>query len=200
MSCSPFDLKDYYFGELGEAECVRVRTHVESCRVCSEELDRFRLTEAALRSLPEQEPPRRIAFAPEKVAGPRWWQTWWNSAPRLGFASAALLAAAILVHALVRPVVVAPRPAAAPAAIEARAIEARIGEEAARRADAAVRAAVAQSEARQAQRTAELVEAARKDMEFQRRADRVAYEETLTLLQKRYNGLLVASADYGGRP
>jgi hypothetical protein len=59
---------------------------------------------------------------------------------------------------------------------------------------------IAQSEARQAQRTAELVEAARKDMEFQRRADRVAYEETLTLLQKRYNGLLVASADYGGRP
>ena len=55
-------------------------------------------------------------------------------------------------------------------------------------------------EARQARKTAEIVEAARRDIEFQRRADRVQFEETLMLLQKRYNGLLVASAEYGGRP
>ncbi len=66
--------------------------------------------------------------------------------------------------------------------------------------DDAVRAAVAESEARQARKTAELVEAARRDIDFQRRADRVQFEETLMLLQKRYNGLLVASAEYGGRP
>ncbi|HEY1207679.1 MAG: zf-HC2 domain-containing protein [Bryobacteraceae bacterium] len=196
MSCSPFDLKDYLFGELGEAECARVRTHVESCRGCAEELDRLRLTEAALHSLREEEPPRRIAFVvSDRVFEPRWWQVWWNSAPRLGFASAALLAIAILVHAFARPVVVVPRPA-----VEAAAIEASIRAGSASRVDAAVRAAVAESEARQARKTADLVEAARRDIEFQRRADRVAFEETVTLLQKRYNGLLMASAEYGGRP
>jgi anti-sigma factor RsiW len=195
MSCSPFDLKDYFFGELDEAECARVRTHVESCRACAEELDRLRLTEAALHSLREEEPPRRIAFVSDPVFEPRWWQVWWNSAPRLGFASAALLAIAILVHAFARPVVVV-----APPAVEAAAIEANVRAGAAGRVEAAVRAAVAESEARQARKTAELVEAARRDIEFQRRADRVAFEETVTLLQKRYNGLLMASAEYGGRP
>jgi anti-sigma factor RsiW len=194
MSCSPFDLKDYFFGELGEAECARVRSHIQDCRVCSEELERLRQTEAALRLLREEEPPRRIAFVSDPVFRPRWWQVWWNSAARLGFASAAMLAAAILVHAFAaRPMVVmAPRPAVVAASrIDATAI------------DSAVRAAVAESEARQARKTAELVESARRDIrevEFERRVDRVRFEETLTLLQKRYNGLLLASAEFGGRP
>jgi anti-sigma factor RsiW len=195
MSCSPFDLKDYLFGELGEAECARVRSHVETCRACAEELDRLRLTEAALHSLRQEEPPRRIAFVSDPVFEPSWWRRWWNSAPRLGFASAALLSIAILVHAFVRPVVVVSRPP-----IQAAAIQAPVRIQDASAVDAAVRAAVAQSEERQARKTADLVEATRRELEFQRRADRVAFEETLTLLQKRYNGLLVASAEYGGRP
>ncbi len=195
MSCSSSDLKDYFFGELGEAECARVRTHLESCPTCAEELDRLRLTEGALHSLRQEDPPRRIAFVSDRVFEPRWWQVWWNSAPRLGFASAALLAIAILVHAFARPVVVVNRPPVQAAAIQvpARAVDAS-------RVEDAVRAAVAESEARQARKTAELVEATRRDIEFQRRADRVQFEETLMLLQKRYNGLLVASAEYGGRP
>ena len=195
MSCSPFDLKDYFFGELAEAESARVRTHVESCPTCAEELDRLRLTEGALRTLRQEDPPRRIAFVSDRVFEPRWWQVWWNSAPRLGFASAALLAIAILVHSFARPVVMVPIPP-----IQTAAIQAPVRTEDAGRVDDAVRAAVAQSEARQARKTAELVDAARRDIEFQRRADRVQFEETLMLLQKRYNGLLVASADYGGRP
>ncbi len=194
MSCSTFDLKDYLFGELGEAECARVRSHVENCRVCSGELERLRLTEAALHSLREEEPPRRIAFVSDRVFEPRWWQVWWNSAPRLGFASAAVLSIAILVHAFVRPVAVQPRPA-----VDTAAIEASVRKEAASRIDNAVQAAVAESEARQARKTAELVDATRKDIDFERRADRVAFEETLMLLQKKYNGLLVANAEYGGR-
>jgi hypothetical protein len=84
--------------------------------------------------------------------------------------------------------------------VQAAAIQAPVRTQDASRVEDAVRAAVSESEARQARKTAELVEAARKDIEFQRRADRVQFEETLMLLQKRYNGLLVASADYGGRP
>jgi hypothetical protein len=84
--------------------------------------------------------------------------------------------------------------------VEAAAVQAPVRAVDGSRVDEAVRAAVSESEARQAHKTAELVEAARRDIEFQRRADRVQFEETLMLLQKRYNGLLVASADYGGRP
>jgi anti-sigma factor RsiW len=196
MSCSPFDLKDFFFGELGEAECAQVRAHLESCRECDEELDRLRLTAAALHSLGEEEPPRRIAFVSDKVFEPRWWQVLWNSGPRLGFASAALLAAAILVHGFARPL-----PVAAPTTVDTAAVEQRIGAEVARRVDDAVQAAVAQSEARQARKTGELVEAARRDIEFQRQSDRVSFEETMTVLQKRYNGLLIASsAEYGVQP
>ncbi|HVX67085.1 MAG TPA: zf-HC2 domain-containing protein [Bryobacteraceae bacterium] len=196
MSCSPFDLKDYIFGELSEPDRAAVSAHVEQCAGCREELDRLQLTATILRSVQDEDPPRRIAFVSDRVFEPRWWQTLWNSAPRLGFASAALVAAAIVAHAfLVRPVPQPQLPVSAPAAIEAR-----IGSEVARRVDTAVRSAVAESEARQNAKSARLVEAMRQDFDFQRRADRVAFEETLTVMQKRYNMVLVANNDIGGRP
>jgi anti-sigma factor RsiW len=199
MSCSPFDLKDYYFGELSEADRTAVSAHLEDCPACREEVDRLRLTEAALHSVREEEPPRRIAFVSDRVFEPRWWQTLWNSAPRLGFASASLLAAAILIHAFVlRPVPVAQRPILATVSHEI--IDARVNAEVARRVDAAVRSAVAESEARQNAKSVQALNAMRQDLEFQRRADRVAFEETMTLMQKRYNMVLVASNEIGGRP
>jgi anti-sigma factor RsiW len=194
MSCSPFDLKDFFFGELSESERAEVSTHLHGCAPCREELDRLQLTRDALHSAVEEEPPRRIAFVSDRVFEPRWWQVLWNSGPRLGFASAALLAAAIVVHGFVQPSPPQPAPA-----VNAAAIEARVSAEVERRVHAAVQAAVAESEARQAKRAGEMVEAVRRDFDFERRADRVAFEETLTLIQKRYNVLLVASADLGGR-
>lgn len=187
MSCSPLDLKDYLFGVLTEAERRQVEEHARGCQACGEELDRLRLTEAALRSLPDEEPPRRIAFVSDKVFEPGWWQRFWQSGPRLGFASAALLAMAILVHGFLRPV-----PAAAPMVTGTAAIEARIG--------AAVAKAVAESEARQAQKTVQLVADTEKRLEFDRRADRVAFEEAFNHLQKKFNVLYTATADLGGRP
>jgi anti-sigma factor RsiW len=194
MSCSPSDLKEFFFGELGEAERSRVRAHLESCRACAEELDRLQLTEAALHALGEEEPPRRISFVSDKIFEPRWWNVLWNSGPRLGFVSAAILAAAIVVHAFVRPM-----PVLAPASVNEAAIEARISAEVSRRLAASIQTAVVESEARQAKKTSELVEAARNEVELQRRADRVAFEEAFTLLQKRYNGLLVADSELGGQ-
>ena len=193
MTCSPFDLKDYFFGELQDAAREAVRAHLETCPACREELGRLRLTQAALAMLPEEEPSRRIAFVSDPVFEPRWWQALWQSAPRLGFASAAVLAFAILVHGFLRPA-----PALPPAA--AAAIEARISVEVARRLEPIFQAAAAASEERQAKKTGQLVEAVRKGLDFERRADRLAFEETLTLLQKRYNMLYTASADLGDRP
>jgi anti-sigma factor RsiW len=195
MSCSPFDLKDFFFGELQPAERGQMEAHLRECHSCREELDRLRLTQAALHALREEEPPRRIAFVSDKIFQPRWWQAWWSSAPRLGFAAAAMLSVALLAHTFIRPA-----PSAPAAQIDSAAIETRVATETARRVQVAVQAAIAESEARQARKASEMVEAARRDLEFQRQADRVAFEETFTLLQKKYNGLLVASIDYGGRP
>lgn len=194
MSCSPYDLKDFFFGELEAAERSRVEDHLDECAECRQEYERLGFTRTALHSLRDEELPRRIAFVSDKVFEPRWWQTLWHSGPRLGFASAAMLAAAILVHGFTRPA-----PAVLPVP-DAAAIEARVGAEVAKRIEPAVLAAVAESEARQANKAEELVSAVRKRLELQIDADRIATAETMTYLQKKYNVLQLASADLGARP
>ena len=182
MKCSPFDLKDYLFRELSPAQREEVEAHVAACRDCREEMDRLRLTEAALNALRDEEIPRRIAFVSDKVFEPAWWQRLWRSGPALGFASALVLAAAILVHGFTRP---------APGAFDETALRARINQE--------LTSAVAEAEARQARKAEELVNAARKEFEFDRQADRIAFAESLERLQKRYN-VLYTRAEFGGRP
>ncbi|MFY9724140.1 MAG: zf-HC2 domain-containing protein [Bryobacteraceae bacterium] len=114
MSCSPFDLKDYFFEELDGAERKQVEAHVTGCHACREELNRLRLTGTTLLSLREEEIPRRIAFVSDQIFEPspwrRWWSGFWNTPARLGFGSAALLSAALVVFALVRPAPVLYRP------------------------------------------------------------------------------------------
>ena len=99
MSCSPHDLRDYFFGELPHDEHRAVDRHVNTCSSCREELEELRVTQASLLTLRDEEPPRRLAFVSDKIFEPNWWQRLWQSGPRLGFASAAILSAAILVHA-----------------------------------------------------------------------------------------------------
>jgi hypothetical protein len=103
MSCSPFDLRDYYLKELTDPQQRQVESHVKDCPACREELERFRLTQAALFSLRDEEIPQRIAFVSDPVfepSGPRrLWMAFWGSPGRLGFASAAMLSAALLVTA-----------------------------------------------------------------------------------------------------
>ena len=157
MSCSPFDLRDYFLKELPDSEQRQVEAHVRNCQPCLEELDRLRLTEAALFALREEEIPRRIGFVSDQIFEPspwrRWWAGLWGSTARLAFASAAMLSIAILVSAL-RPVgqQIAVRPGPPPvvqAAISDTEIQSRI--------DNAVAKAVAQVDARQAEKTKQLM-------------------------------------------
>jgi anti-sigma factor RsiW len=103
MSCSPFDLRDYYLKELTDPQQRQVESHVKDCSACREELERLRLTQAALFSLRDEEIPQRIAFVSDPVfepSGPRrWWTAFWGSPGRLGFASAAMLSAALVISA-----------------------------------------------------------------------------------------------------
>ncbi|HWR52066.1 MAG TPA: zf-HC2 domain-containing protein [Bryobacteraceae bacterium] len=196
MSCSRDRIKDYFFGELSEGERSAVGDHMSECLACREEFERMRLTQAALRSVPDEEPPRRTAFVSDKVFEPNWWQRLWSSGARLGFASAGVLALAIVFHAVWQP---APAPVAV---MDEKVIEARVSAEVERRLKPAVVAAVAESEARQARKTTDLIETARREFEFQRRADRVSVEEALVYLQKKYNVLYRISSNFeqGGRP
>jgi anti-sigma factor RsiW len=101
MSCSPSDLRDYFFGELGTEERRAVEQHIAACAGCRDELNSLALTRSALLSVPDEEPPRRIAFVSDKVFEPRWWQRIWMSGPKLGFVSSCVLALAIVAHGFV---------------------------------------------------------------------------------------------------
>jgi anti-sigma factor RsiW len=191
MSCSPFDLRDYFLKELPESEQRQVEAHVRKCQPCFEELDRLRLTEAALFALREEEIPQRIGFVSDQVFEPspwrRWWAGLWGSTARLAFASAAMLSIAILVSAL-RPVgqtAVRPNaPQVQKAAISDSDIQSRI--------DNAVAKAVAQVDARQTEKTKQLVA----DLESTRRRLLVAAEEW-DYSQRRVNAIRISASNYG---
>jgi hypothetical protein len=191
MSCSPFDLRDYFLKELPESEQRQVEAHVRNCQPCLEELDRLRLTEAALFALREEEIPQRIGFVSDQVFEPspwrRWWAALWGSTARLAFASAAMLSIAIMVAAL-RPVgQIAVRPGAPQVvkAISDTEIQSRI--------DIAVAKAVAQVDARQTEKTKQLVA----ELEGTRQRLLWAASE-LDLSQKRANTVRVLA--YYGPP
>ena len=70
MSCSPFDLKDYFLQELPTRSSARWKRTSQDCPACREELERLRLTEAALFSLRDEEIPQRIAFVSDQIFEP----------------------------------------------------------------------------------------------------------------------------------
>jgi anti-sigma factor RsiW len=180
MSCSPFDLRDYFFGELPEEGRRQMDSHVKSCAGCREELNQLRSTQAVLLSAPDEEIPQRIGFVSDRVYEPsrlrRWWLAFWGSAPRLGFASAAMLSVAILVSATHRPVAVAP-----PAAVVD---PARLQADFSRQMNEAVEKAVAASDARHEHRTAELLSAAEKRFDTQRKADMERVSQNFAIMEK----------------
>jgi anti-sigma factor RsiW len=192
MNCTSIDLKAYFLGELDSRERTLTESHAGACQSCREELERLRVMQTALATLPQEEIPQRIAFVSDKVFEPRWWQSIWRSGPAMAFASSALLAAAILVHAATRPA-----PMIAPAAsIDTARIERQIQDEVAKRVDAAVTKAVAQSEARQSAQTAGMLAAAEKRFEHDREENVAAMQQVARYYSQQMNRLMVASNDF----
>ncbi len=192
MSCSPFDLRDYLFGELAEAEHRQMDVHVQSCGGCQEELERLRITQATLLELRDEEVPQRIGFVSDPVFEPsgvrRIWRAFWGAGPKLSFAGAAILSAALLVFTFFRPAVPAPAP------IDSAKIEQQVSE----RVAAEVRKAVAESEARQEKKTVELLTAAEQRLEQRRKSDMDNVAAAFLYLQKKYNVMANASYETGG--
>jgi len=195
MNCSQFDVKAYFFGELADADRRSVEDHLKTCQECGEELERLRITRAALVSAPDEELPRRIAFVSDRVFEPRGWRKWLESAPKLAFASAAMLSVAILVHGFVRPGAVA-----TPPVTDTAALEARIEREVAGRLSAVVQNAVAEERERQAQKTVTLVKAMEDRINQQRQADLVSVGENIEYLRKKLGVFYTARAEFGGTP
>ena len=162
MSCSPFDLKDYFLQELPSPERVQVEAHVNHCLACREELDRLQLTASALFSLRDEEIPQRIAFVSDQIFEPsplrRWLSAFWGSTARLGFASALMLSASIFYFAATRP---APAPGAvatrSPAVTPSMAAVTPTPQEVQQQIQLAVAKAVADVEARQSEKNRQLV-------------------------------------------
>jgi len=194
MSCSPFDLRDYYFKELAENERRLTEVHVKTCAQCREELDRLRGTEAALLALPDEEIPQRIGFVSDPVFQPsafrRGWDALWNSTARLGFVSAAMLSAALTIFSLTRPATPsnAPAPAMHQAALQA---------DFSRRLNDAVQKAVAASEVRQARLTQALLAAAEQRNAQDVREMRARFDEYVEVEKKRQDTLFLASNESG---
>lgn len=197
MTCPEFDWKGFVLEELPAPERRRMEEHLKTCAACSHEVESLALTTAALRRLPAREMPRRISFVSDPVFEPNWWQRFWSSAPRLGFASAAMLSLAILFHAVaVRPAV-----PAAPVVASA-AIEERIQAEVARRLPAAVNAAVdarvqAQIQPAMAEFTGRF-QAYQKQLRDQRNTDLRDIDAVFSTLQKKVNNVYLAATRYGG--
>ena len=191
MSCSPFDLRDYFLKELPESEQRQVEAHVRNCQPCLEELDRLRLTEAALFALREEEIPQRIGFVSDPVFEPspwrRWWAALWGSTARLAFASAAMLSIAILVaalHPVGQQIAVRPGPPQIVKAVSDTEIQSRI--------DIAVAKAVAQVDARQTEKTKQLVA----DLEGTRQRLLLAADE-FDYYKRRVDAIRISASNYG---
>jgi anti-sigma factor RsiW len=200
MSCSPFDLRDYFLQELAVPQRRLVESHVKTCPACRAELDQLQITESALLTLREEEIPQRIAFVSDPVFEPsplrRFFSDFWGSAARLGFASAAMLSTALLVFALHRP---APAPpmialAPAPAGITRVATDSDVRPII----DAAVSKAMADSEARHVQQTRQLVaEIEQARQRLQLAAEEYDFSQKRAGSQRVMAGLLQPPPDQG---
>jgi Putative zinc-finger len=183
-------LRDYAFGELPAARQPELEEHLGVCGECTLELDRLRLTTAALRTLPDQEIPQRIAFVSDKVFEPspvsRFFGGFWNSASRLGFASVCVLGGALIVSAYHRPVEVR-------TVIQAGNVQ-TANTDVSKQVNDAVAKAVAQVKIENARE----IEAVghKYEQEYQARMSTVA--ENFELLQKQVGTSLIASYDMRG--
>jgi len=192
MSCSPFDLKDYYLKELADPQRRQVEAHVKTCESCREELERLQLTESAMFMLRDEEIPQRIAFVSDPIFEPsplrRFFSDFWGSTARLGFASAAMLSVSLVTFAIWRPV---PAPVAQVAPAQVRTVAAADVDVKAI-VEAAVAKAVGEVEQRQVEKTKMLTA----DLEKARQQLLYAAAE-LDQSQKRAGSYKLNAAMYG---
>jgi anti-sigma factor RsiW len=133
MTCTEFDIRDYYFDELPAQDRPSVESHLAACPHCAADLAQLRGVRSTLLTLRDEEMPRRIGFVSDKIFEPspvrRWFNALWLSGARLGFASAAMLTVGLLVFsARQQPKVIERRVEVAASAADPAAIKALVAE------------------------------------------------------------------------
>jgi anti-sigma factor RsiW len=207
MSNAPHDLRDYVLDELTPQQRAEVERYLATSVEAREEVERLKLTCQALQSLPDEEPPRRIAFVSDKVFEPsasrRLWQQLWQGAPRLAFGLSALLLVFFAGAWATQPSLTAGQNGwrlafGQPAAVEEPAVthaSAALTPEQVRQVVDILR----ESETRNQQALAQLVksEGDRSKAEFRAEVEqyRRASEETFILLKGRFDDLLLNIQD-----
>jgi anti-sigma factor RsiW len=193
MHCADFDWKGFVLQEIPPAQRRQMEEHLNTCAACRQEVEALGLTIVAVRRLPQQPIPRRLAFVSDPVFELPWWKRLWRApAPAWGFAAAAVIAAAILAHGLLAP----PPPAVArfsQAEIE-KAVQAQIERDLPARVQAVVRAEIAPAMAQVETRLASFEQRVANE----RRADLRDVTAAFELLQKRINNVYLTSTQYGG--
>ena len=183
-------LRDYAFDELPGAEVRGMEQHLETCEACAADLERLRITTAALRSVPEREIPQRIAFVSDKVFAPsaaaRFFSGFWNSAARLGFASACVLGTALIVSAYRRT---PPPPAEVRTVVQTADVSKQV--------DEAVAKAVAQVRDQVRQEDARVTRAALDAAEAKQEQEHRALLDAVQVLQNRLNTNTLLASDIG---
>lgn len=174
-------LRDYAFDELPAGERREMEQHLTACQCCATELHQLQLTTAAMRTIPDQEIPQRIAFVSDKIFQPspvaRFFSGFWNSAARLGFASACIVATALLAMTFHRPP-------------EIRTIvQTASGIDVSKQIDDAVTKAVQQVRAEDAQLTKAALAAAEIRHEREHRMLMASMEQSLEVMQKRMGAM-----------
>ncbi len=188
------DLQGYALGELPEGECRKVDQYLAANPAAALEVERLGMVTAALRRMPEEEPPHRIAFVSDKVFEPGLWQRFWASGAKLGFASAAMLAMAIVAHGVMA------RPAAAPVSVPQMAqadLQKLVDAEVAKRVDAAVAQVRAEADAKSQGLVNAALDQAEKKFSIERQQDRLAVEARFDYLRQymtRHLSVLQASS------
>ncbi|MBI5086471.1 MAG: zf-HC2 domain-containing protein [Acidobacteria bacterium] len=197
MTCPDFDWKGFVLDEAPAPERRRMEEHLASCAACREETESLRLTLTAMRRLPAREIPRRISFVSDPVFEPAWWQRFWNSGPRLGFASAAMLSVAILAHGVAGRGGAGGSQTASQVQVAAQ-VEAQVQVEVDKRLSSTVEQRL------QAQLKPAMNDLAARIEEFekrageQREADLRDVKSAFTLLDKRVSNIYLTAARYGG--
>jgi len=196
MECHEFDFRGYVLGELPAVEAAECERHCGACEKCRQELGRWQATLAAVQSLPQVEPPRRIVFVSDPILPEPWWRRMWKAGPQLGFASAAMLSLAIVTHGVLArpPAATAPAPQAG---IEAR-IEAAAQREVERRVQAEVRPVVAQMERQWNEREKLDLANYEQRAEKKRETDLQAIHYAFEAYDKRLNFILLSASRRSG--
>jgi anti-sigma factor RsiW len=193
MSCTGFDVRDYFLGELPEPERLQAARHIQGCAGCTGELEQLQYLRTALGTLRDEEPPQRIGFVSDKVFEPspvrRWLGGFWLSGARVGFASAAMLSAALVFSATHRPETkLAGTKVVTPAAEQD--VQSIVNE--------AVHRAVAETEARQEKKTRDLLAVAEEKHQNAERALNARLAYSFEVLEKRQGSLRASNMIVSG--